>query len=188
MESLRGWVVLTFPRPAASGGALRGRARLVRALGARAPFVAHPWPVTPYHDDYVRSTTSSSAPASARRSRATVRAAATALASALTDVGVPVRADRRVVEEVTLAVAARWRRDGLAGWHGPPWLKEGWFQAWLLQAPALAPARRRTAEETFAAAPRRRCRAAERINLERQLVAPGDGGLRARGARLHGAA
>src|SRR5207247_2525671 len=27
---------------------------IARALGSRAPFVAHPWPVTPYHDDYVQ--------------------------------------------------------------------------------------------------------------------------------------
>ena len=156
----------------------------------RAPFVAHPWPVTPYHDDYVQQYDL----AQRARERApgavpTVRATG-ALARALAAGGITVAdgADA-VVEEITLPSLLDGVETRLAGWHGPPWLKEGWFQAWLLQAPALPPAARREAEDTF----RRRTEggartAAERINLERRLVAQATSRMRARGAGLHGAA
>jgi len=178
-ESLRGWTVLTFPRPQGDAAArCAAGAAIVRALGARAPFVAHPWPVTPYHDDYVQQYDL----AQRARERApgavpTVRATG-ALARALAAGGISVAdgADA-VVEEITLPSLLDGVETRLAGWHGPPWLKEGWFQAWLLQAPALPPAARREAEDTF----RRRTEggarsAAERINLERRLVAQATSG------------
>jgi hypothetical protein len=173
VESLRGWVVLTFPRP---GGDAEARcaagAAIVKALGTRAPFVAHPWPVTPYHDDYVqeydllqraRERGAGSAPS--------VRATGP-LAASLAAAGVRVAPDgEAVVEEIPLSSLLDGVETRLLGWHGPPWLKEGWFHAWLLLSPALAPATRGAAEETVrrrtAAAP---LPAAERINLERRLV------------------
>jgi hypothetical protein len=172
-ESLRGWTVLTFPRPQGDAAARCGAgAAIVRALGARAPFVAYPWPVTPYHDDYVHQYDL----AQRARERApgtvpSVRATGT-LARALTAAGITVAdgADA-VVEEITLPSLLDGVETRLAGWHGPPWLKEGWFQAWLLQAPALPPGVRREAEDTL----RRRTESgarpvAERISLERRLV------------------
>jgi hypothetical protein len=178
-ESLRGWVVLTFVRPRGEAEArCAAGAALVRALGTRAPFIAHPWPVTPYHDDYVQQYDL----AQRARERSAgpmprVRAAGT-LATALAAAGVSVSADAEAaVEEITLPSLLAGVETRLAGWQGPPWLKEGWFQAWLLQAPALPPAPRGTAEETF----RRRTEggplpAAERINLERRLVVQVTGG------------
>jgi len=172
-ESLRGWVVLTFARLSGEPEArCAAGAAIVRALGARAPFVAHPWPVTPYHDDYVhqydlaqraRERTGGTAP----RVRATG-----ALATALSAAGVTVSADAEArVEEITLASLLAGVETRMAGWQGPPWLKEGWFQAWLLEAPALPAAAREAAEETFR---RRRegapLAAAARINLERRVV------------------
>jgi hypothetical protein len=173
VESLRGWVVLTFPQPTGDAQArCAAGAALGRALGARAPFVPHPWPVTPYHDDYVhqydlaqraRERTAGVVPS--------VRAAGP-LARALTTAGVRVTGTAdAVVEEITLPSLLDGVETRLAGWHGPAWLKEGWFQAWLLQAPALPAATRRAAEEAF----RRRTEdgplpAAARINLERRLV------------------
>ena len=178
-ESLRGWTVLTFPRPQGDAAArCAAGAAIVRALGARAPFVAHPWPVTPYHDDYVQQYDL----AQRARERApgtvpSVRATGT-LARTLTAAGITVAdgADA-VVEEITLPSLLDGVETRLAGWHGPPWLKEGWFQAWLLQAPALPPEARREAEDTF----RRRTEGgvrpvAERINLERRLVAQATSG------------
>jgi hypothetical protein len=172
-ESLRGWAVLTFRRPTGDAEArCAAGAALGRALGARAPFVAHPWPVTPYHDDYVHQYDL------VQRARERVAGvvprvrASGPLKSALTAAGVTVAADAdAAVEEVTLASLLDGAETRLAGWRGPPWLKEGWFQAWLLQAPALPAATREAAEETF----RRRTdgpplTAAERINLERRLV------------------
>ena len=172
-ESLRGWVVLTFARPTGDAEArCAAGAALVRALGPRAPFVAHPWPVTPYHDDYVQQYDLVQR-ARERSAGAVPRVrAAGPLKSALTAAGVGVAPDAEaVVEEITLSSLLDGVETRLAGWHGPAWLKEGWFQAWLLEAPALPPAAREAAEDTF----RRRADgaplpAAERVNLERRLV------------------
>jgi hypothetical protein len=173
VESLRGWVVLTFRRPAGEAEArCAAGAALVRALGARAPFAPHPWPVTPYHDDYVQhydlaQRAGERSPGAVPRVRATG-----ALKSALSAAGISVTPDAdAVVEEVALVSLLDGVETRLAGWHGPPWLKEGWFQAWLLESSALPAPARGAAEEMF----RRRTEgpplaAAERINLERRLV------------------
>ena len=179
VESLRGWVVLTFARPAGDAEArCAAGAAVVRALGPRAPFVAHPWPVTPYHDDYVQQYDLVQR-ARERGAGAVPRVrAAGVLKSALSAAGVSVAADAdAVVEEITLSSLLEGVETRLAGWHGPPWLKEGWFQAWLLESPALPAPAREAAEETF----RRRSQgaplaAAERINLERRLVAQATAG------------
>jgi hypothetical protein len=179
VSSLRGWVVLTFRRPTGEAAArCAAGAALVRALGARAPFVAYPWPVTPYHDDYVHQY--DQVQRARERAAGTVPSvrAAGPLARALADGGITLAdgADA-TVEEITLPSLLEGVETRLAGWHGPPWLKEGWFQAWLLQAPALPAATRREAEETL----RRRTEggplpAAERINLERRLVSQATAG------------
>ncbi|HTO12875.1 MAG TPA: hypothetical protein VMQ51_14980 [Candidatus Binatia bacterium] len=173
VESLRGWVVLTFARPSGAAEArCAAGAAIVRALGGRAPFVVHPWPVTPYHDDYVQQYDLVQR-ARERVAGTTPRVRATgALGAALAAAGVTVSAEAdAAVEEITLASLLAGVETRLAGWQGPAWLKEGWFQAWLLQAPALPPAARGAGEETF----RRRAEGAplpvaERINLERRLV------------------
>jgi len=178
-ESLRGWVVLTFGRPTGEPEArCAAGSAIVRALGARAPFIAHPWPVTPYHDDYVQQYDLVER-ARERTGGAPPRVRATgALAKALIAAGVTVSPDAEArVEEITLPALLAGVETRLAGWQGPPWLKEGWFQAWLLEAPALTAAARETAEETF----RRRSEgaplaAAARINLERRLVAQATAG------------
>jgi len=173
VESLRGWVVLTFAKPSGPAEArCAAGISIVRALGARAPFVPHPWPVTPYHDDYVQQW--DLAQRARERSAGTaprVRASG-ALAAALTAAGVSVSPSAdATVEEITLPSLLAGVETRMAGWEGPPWVKEGWFQAWLLESPALPPAAREAAEETF----RRRSEgaplpAAARINLERRLV------------------
>ena len=174
VESLRGWVVLTFRRPQGEPAArCAAGVAIVRALGDKPPFIAHPWPVTPYHDDYVHEydlvqRARERAPGTVPSVRATGP-----LARALTAGGVSVTdgADA-VVEEITLSSLLDGVETRLAGWHGPPWLKEGWFHAWLLQSSVMPAATRREADDTF----RRRTEgggartAAERITLERRLV------------------
>jgi hypothetical protein len=171
-ESLRGWVVLTF-RPG-SFGAPAARcaagAQVARTLGERDGFVAHAYAITPYHADYVlhhdlAHTTREWAPGRVPR----LRASGT-LARTLADAGIPAAggdADA-VVEEIELAALLAGTETRVSGWMGPPWIKEGWFHAWLLQS---SPAARGAAEETF----RRRTEGAwqtttERVALERRLV------------------
>jgi hypothetical protein len=164
-ESLRGFVVLTFPRAAGAFADADSRcaaaAQVTQALGTAAPFVAHPYAVTPFHDDYVfhadliqksRERASGKAPR--------VRASG-ALASALAKSNVPAagRDADAVLEEVELSTL-------LTGTS--PWMKKGWFQAWLLQS---SPAARSAAAEAF----RRRVDGdwrtpAERVSLERRIV------------------
>ena len=178
-ESLRGWVVLTFRRPAGDAEPrCAAGAAVVRALGGTATFIAHPWPVTPYHADYVHQYDLAQRAGERAASPVPSVRAAGPLARALAGAGITVAdtADA-IVEEITLRSLLDGVETRLAGWHGPAWLKEGWFHAWLLQAPALSPASRRAAEETFRlraeGAP---LAAAERINLERRLVSQATAG------------
>jgi hypothetical protein len=173
-ESLRGFVVLTFTRatgvfanaePRCAAGAALGR-----ALGPRAPFVAHPYPVTPFHDDYVAHAdvvpkTRERAGGPLPRVRAAGPLARTLAAAGVAAGGAEADA---VLEEIELPALLGGAETRLNGWVGPPWLKEGWFHAWLLQS---IPAARKAADETF----RRRTEGgwqsvAERLNLERRLV------------------
>ncbi len=173
-ESLRGFVVLAFPRPAGAFAEAEARcaagAAVARALGRRAPFVVHPYPVTPYHDDYVAH--ADLAQKARERGVGTVPRvrAAGALGQALAAAGVAragAGADA-VLEEIELAALLAGAETRLNGWSGPPWLKRGWFHAWLLQSGTGS---RKAADEPF----RRLTEggwstAAERIGLERRLV------------------
>jgi hypothetical protein len=174
-ESLRGFAVVTFPRAAGAFAEPEARcaagAAVARAFASRAPFVPHPYPVTPYHDDYVAH---ADLVQKARERGAgvlpRVRAAA-ALGAWLAAAGIPrggADADA-VLEEVELPALLAGAETRLNGWVGPPWLKEGWFHAWLLQSGTTA---RKAADESF----RRRTEGAAssiagRLNLERRLVA-----------------
>ena len=176
-ESLQGYVVLTFrPRAAGFGDAesrCAAAAAVTGALGGRAPFVVHPYAITPYHDDFVHHFDL----AQASRARAAGPlpriSAGGVLGARLQSAGVAragAEADA-VLEEVPLAALRAGVETRLGGWHGPPWIKEGWFHAWLLQAPVLPAASRRAAEDLL----RRRTdlayqAPAERVNLERRLV------------------
>jgi hypothetical protein len=173
VESLRGWVGLTFR---AVGGVAEPEARcaaaaqLARALGDGGGFVPHAYAVTPYHEDYVlHYDLAQKAGARAPGRLPRVRAVG-ALAKTLADAGVvSAGADAEaVVEEVALASLLAGAETAVNGWTGPPWRKEGWFHAWLLQS---SPSARRTAEETL----RRRVDGGwqtdtERVSLERRLV------------------
>ena len=174
-ESLRGFVVLSFPRAVGAFAGADARcaagAAMLRALAGRAPFVAHPYPITPYHDDYVAHVDLVQK-ARDRVAGALPRVRATgALAAALAAVGVPRGgADAEaVLEEIELPALLATAETRLNGWIGPPWLKSGWFHTWLLLS---GPASRTAADESF----RRRTESrwtdvAERLNLERRLVA-----------------
>jgi len=183
-ESLDGFVVLSFPRPAGAFVEAEARcaagAAFLRALGARAPFVVHPYPVTPYHEDYVLhydlvQRARDRAPGRAPRVRA-----GGALGQAVAAAGLAGGADAdATLQWVPLAALLAEVETRLLGWTGPPWLKEGWFHAWLLRSSSwpLQPAPTGQAADAF----RRRTEGAwqtpaERANLERQLVAEAGAG------------
>jgi hypothetical protein len=157
VDSLGGYVVARV-NPAVPGAAARCAAasRAGKSLGGpRAGRVAHPYAVTPYHADYLQHWDL------AQSARKAVEAA---------PAGPPSRAV--AVEEVDLQSLLAAHTVGAGGTFSPPWLKEGWFHAYLLQAPAITDAAARQAVEglyrrlvTFAYDG-----AAERADLERRLV------------------
>jgi hypothetical protein len=183
IESLAGYVVLTF-NPASRAVADREtRCAAARALLARLPATAawtpHPWPVTPHHPDYLHHADLAAAARAARAAAAAGTAplrlrARGGLAAALAGVrdGAAGDAWDAVLEEVPLAPLLAGAVTSVNGWLGPPWLKQGWFHAHLLLGAHVSdPAVRGEVNDL-----RRRLAAgggepaSERADLERRLV------------------
>src|SRR5712692_4315401 len=121
------------------------------ALGAGA--IWHPYPITPFHADYLHH---------ADRAEA-------ARASAAADKK-PAKAQIEIVDVSALMARASLRYDG---WSGPPWIRQGWFHAYLLLAPAAVSeaATRARIEDAARRLMRGDYRSLEeRIELERSLV------------------
>ena len=141
VASLGGYVVATF----AGGGCAAARG-MKDALGEGA--VWHPYPVTPFHADYLHH---------ADRAEA-ARAATAAQKKGAGKV--------EIVDVGALMAKASVRYNG---WSGPPWIRQGWFHAYLLLAPAAADARIEHAARRLMRGEHRSLE--ERIELERDLVA-----------------
>jgi hypothetical protein len=141
VSSLGGYVVATFDRDGCT--AARG---MKDALGAGA--VWHPYPVTPFHADYLH-----------HADRAEAARAATA---AQKNENVKLE----IIDVAALTAKASTRYNG---WSGPPWIKQGWFHAYLLLAPAVADARIENAARRLMRGDYRSLQ--ERVELERNLVA-----------------
>lgn len=180
-QSFGSWVVLTFERStgayADSATRCAAAGRVARALaGARSDLVAHPYPVTPYHGDYIRHVDL----VGAARKRLDhegpvprVRAKGK-LSEALRASGVRVveaEADA-ALEEAPLRELLAAHTTRLDGWSGPPWMKEGWFHSYLVMGGAVSdPAVRRQVDEALAARTGGDLAGAlERARAERRLV------------------
>lgn len=188
VDSLGGYLVVTLNLASAQPRDARCETarRVMRALGPAVPgaWTPHPYPVTPYHMDYLshfdlaqsaKKAAEAAAPAPALRLRAKG-----ALAERL--VRTPARGDAKdwdaTVEEIDLESLVGPGRVSFAGWLGPPWIKEGWFHAYLLHAAAIGdPATRQQAEGLFKQlASGGGGSGGERIELERKLVRALTGG------------
>ncbi len=150
---------------------------VIRALAGQSDFIAHPYPVTPFHGDYLHHADLAAA-AEARFSEgdASVRDLRVKASGSLArnhpewsardadwDVEIAEVDAARLMATATLAVN---------GWLAPPWVRTGWFHAERLLADAVGdPAQKQRAETDLA-----RLKAGdfaglvERINLERDLV------------------
>ena len=187
IDSLGGYVVVT-PSPLSAAGqdatrrCLAAR-RIVAGLRARSTgWTFHPYPVTPYHPDFLQHADLADA---ARQAYETAPAAVGAAPlqvgprgdAALRLFGPAPVSDRATwdatVEVIEIADLVRPAAVHLNGWLGPPWLKAGSFHAYLLQARALTDPGARSAVE---AAERRLITGSlggdpvARLNLERALV------------------
>lgn len=184
VTSLGSFLVLTFNPASTTVASAESRCAAARAIMAAlreekaAGFVFHPYPVTPYHADYLHHVD-------------LVEAARSALGRATgTASSLKVDAKGRLAKAI---LGARWGHAGgedavleavpvgelitpvgvrFDGWTGPPWIKLGWFQAHRLLASALAAQARQAADDIH----RRLVRGealdpAEQVNLERRLIA-----------------
>jgi len=185
LESLKSFLVLdldpAMPAYATSDRRCAVGNALAFALGRQgAPgFAFHPYPVTPYHPDFVHhadraeAATTATRAANAQPPDAKVSAGpglGQAIAGGmLAGPGAPPGATLVEVPLDTLADGAGVQLDG---WLGPPWAKLGWFQAYKLLAAFLDARERGAAERLY----RRIVRGeaadlAEEAELERRLVA-----------------
>jgi hypothetical protein len=181
VESLQGYLVVTpGADPSGAGSRCNAARRIGKRLGSSRPgFVAHPYPVTPYHADYLehfdlaqaarKAVESASAGAPPRLSARGV--VAERLLSQSKEGGDP-RSPIATLEEVDLRSLLAGQGIGAGETSGPPWVKEGWFHAYLLLAPSMTdPAARQAADDLH-----RRLTTgayegpAERADLERRLL------------------
>ncbi len=186
-DSLSSYLVLTFDTASRTTGDRQGRCDTGANLLATFPrehrgYIFHPYPVTPYHMDYLQhfdlaeSAKKKYAPPpdpSVSAPTLKIRAKGT-LAEKL--VPPTWRAAGQewdaTVEEIPTDDLLATSRISLNGWLGPPWMKEGWFQAYLLLARTL---RDSTTKQAAGAIYQRLATGAyesvtERLNLERKLV------------------
>jgi hypothetical protein len=158
----------------------------VRALAAAGgDVVAHPYPVTPLHGDYLLHADLADA-AKARLGGAPETGAATtavgglkvraegALAQSLLRPewraeGAQWDAQVQAIDAGTLLDAARARTNG---WIGPRWVRSGWFHAYRLLADTMADpeARRQVEADVARLQSGEMADGAERANVERDLV------------------
>src|SRR5262249_846374 len=183
VESLGGYLVITFNPTSPVYASRQNRCEAARRIAkgfASAPglYVAHPYPVTPYHPDYLEH---------ADLAQASVKAFEAAATAALNP---RMRAKGALAEKVAGSAAkgheSQWdvsvetvSIDDLVGapryvgsYAGPPWLKEGWFHAFLLLGSAVGDrAARQTVDDLYQRlATGSYADRAAAANLERALV------------------
>ena len=184
VKSLGSFLVLSFDTASARFASADSRCAAVRGILAAlseektAGFIFHPYPVTPYHDDYLYhvdrveaargAVGRASAPTASMKVGAKGRLAATIVRARW---GLAAEADV-MLEEVAMDDLLAGTDVQFVGWSGPPWVKEGWFQAHRLLAPGLDAAPRRAVEENYERLIRgETVGSEERADVERRLVA-----------------
>jgi hypothetical protein len=186
VESLGSYVVMRVnpASPAAKGGQAAcavARAALKALAGDPRGLVLHPYPVNSYHADYLQHADR----AEAAKARLLGGPAADVARLKLLVAGPWARGPAPAwrappggadwdasIEEIDAAKLVAGDRFAFNGWLGPPWIKQGWFHAYLLLAPALsAPARERAAAMLARLKSGAFAGPADRINAERDMVA-----------------
>ena len=197
VQRLHSFLVLTFDgapsRHGSANGGQRNRCAIAsQIVSAFAPgiadFVLHPYPVTPYHADYLqhfdlaqqaraRFAAGGGDGAAGRSFR--IRAKGPLAQSLLPARWIAQGSEwNATLEEIDLNQLAAANGFAPGGWSAPPWVKQGWFQAYRLFAGGPQDGAARKAADTV----NRRLLSgeygepAERINLERSLVSTLIGG------------
>ena len=178
ITALGGYVVATFDGRADPAARCAKARALKAALGEG--YTWHPYPVTPFHADYLHHADRAEAartgvpPPESLRLRAHGAAAARLVRSPAPASG-PADGELEIVPVSALAAQAAPRYNG---WRGPPWLRHGWYQAYLLLGPGVNdPGVRKRIDDAVSRLIRGGYRnLQERIELERGLVAALQGG------------
>lgn len=184
VESLGAFVIVRL-NPASDfakdqASACAAAAALVREMSDRGSgLIVHPYPVTPFHGDYLGH--ADRAEAARQRLLAAPRFTGDLKVRATGDLRSLVRPGwltdgaswDAAVEEVSASALVAQSTVSVNGWLGPHWVRTGWYQAYrLLGATAAEPVAR---EELDARLARLQAGAnegpTERIDQERQLVA-----------------
>ncbi len=190
VEFLGSYVVATLDGPSTARASRDARcalaARILNVLSRSAgAYVFHPYPVTPFHADYLyhydlieslkRRYVGRPAEEGAVAGQGLRLRVKGGFAERL--VGTAWRATASgwdaTIEEVDAGALQSARATRLDGWWGPPWLKEGWFQAYVLLAERIG---NKTGAQSAEATVQRLMKGQyrgleEKLNLERQLVA-----------------
>ena len=160
VESLDSFLVLSFNPASKVSKQNDKRCTVARGIVAAlagdssADVVLAPYPITPFHPDYlqhldrIEQAKAMIVPQGAIKQALTFRARGE---HALALVRSRWRVDEKgwdvSLQEVS---ATRLMSTQLDGWLGPPWMKQGWFQAYRLLAPALSnPADKTAAESAY---------------------------------------
>jgi hypothetical protein len=184
VKSLSAFLTLSFNPASTRFASADARCAAGRAILAAlrdetsAGYIFHPYPITPYHADYLHHLdlveAAKEAVLSARSSQASMKVGARGMiAEAIVRAHWGVAADADIILETTSVSDLLATSDvRFNGWTEPPWLKEGWFQAHRLLAPGLPPAQRSAADEDHERLIRGDVRdLAQHSDLERQLIA-----------------
>jgi hypothetical protein len=166
VESLGSYIVVTV-NPGSLGEPCAATAAAMNELVLHdGDFVFHPYPVTPFHGDYLYHADLASTAKQLWASR--ISAASQSQAGK----------DAVVVTAVDAGALEAHAMTAVNGLLGPPWLRQGWFQAdLLLSDAAIDPeAKARAAADFERLTTGDYEDAADRINLERDLVGLLSGG------------
>lgn len=181
IDSLGSFIVVranpASPRAHDDAAACAVVASVIHALAAQSDFVAHPYPVTPFHGDYLHHADLAAA-ARARFSPPVPPldhleiAARGPLAQRHPDWAARGAEYDAEVTEVDAGELVASTMFAVNGWLAPPWMRTGWFQAERLLADAASePARKERIESGL-----QRLKTGgftslvERVNLERDVV------------------
>lgn len=183
VKSLGSFLVLSFNATSKRYASAEARCAAARGILADLSkresndFVFHPYPVTPYHADYLHyldlieaargavggGAASSAAPVQIRAKGALAETLVRARPGAASG---DVSLETVPVDDLIAGAGAQ-----ADGWPGPPWVREGWFHARLLLAPGLDATEREAVDRVYEQLVRGRARSfAEHTDLERRLV------------------
>ena len=187
VESLGSFIIVllnpALPAPTYAASTCGAVETIVRDMAGKPGFVFHPYPVTPFHGDYLHYADLAEA-TKTRFLRPAAETSAAPLVNLRVKVGsalknlvrpewiAPGPAWDVAIEEIGAAELVAASMTSVNGWLGPPWMKTGWFHAERILAGAIedgdARARADAALERLEASDYRD--SVERINLQRELV------------------